>query len=165
MRHNEAATVEHVVARQSVDEGLDLLDECGWLVAELGQAFGQTVRHLHVATVERFEQFDFVVAGHAQRCAGVDHGHDEPQHLRHLRPAIHQIAQEDRPAAVRRCDRVAKGRLGVLADSVAELVKQLDKLVEAPVNVADQIKRAMLVMLVAIEWLAHDVADSVNFLG
>ena len=54
-------------------------------------------------------QLHVVVARHAERRAGLDHVHHEPQHPGDLRPAVHEVAEEDalrpsgcpKPAAVR----------------------------------------------------------------
>ncbi len=49
VRDDETAVVEHVVAHESVDEALDLLQERGILAVELGECFGESMRDAYVA--------------------------------------------------------------------------------------------------------------------
>ena len=132
----------------------DLLAELLALRLELLERVGQAVRDLHVAAVQLAHQLDVVVAGHGQRDAVA-------------RPSASP------GAACREC--AAPGRRGrrgrwpcdlsgwlrprpvaVGLDPPAERRQQLDQLVVAAVDVADDVERAVLVLAVVPERLALD---------
>jgi len=71
------------------------------LTAATMQRALQAVRHVDGPALQFATEFVVVVAGDAQGAAGRDHIHDQAQHLRRLRPAVHQVADEDRLSALR----------------------------------------------------------------
>ena len=90
-----------------------------------------------------------MIARDAEGVAGRDHAHDEAQHARCVRPAVDEVADEDRPPI-----RVmgAGGPAPVVAgDRVAELAEQRLQLDAAAVDVADDIERAVLVAQVVVQ--------------
>ena len=123
------------------------------LPVQLRQRFRETVRDLHVASLEFPHQLDIVIARHTQRRPVRHHGHHQPEHPRRVRAAIHQIANKHRPPPLRV---VRGGPAGRAADGIAQLLQQCDKLIEAAVNVADDVERAMLLPPVNPQRLPHD---------
>jgi hypothetical protein len=95
VRHDQTPIVEHEMADQAIDEAYDLVAELGRLPGKLRQRFGQAVRELHLAALQRPLQLVVVVAGHAEGRAGRDHVHRQPQHVGRARAAIDQIAEQD----------------------------------------------------------------------
>ena len=99
-----------------------------------------------------------VVARHAQRGARLDHVADDAQRVEDARPAVDQVADEDRLASVRVAidgTGVQPGALASLDDLVPERREQRLQLVGAAVDVADDVERAVDVLLVVPERLAR----------
>jgi hypothetical protein len=88
-----------------------------------------------------------------QRAPALDHTHDELQDLGRGRPAVDEVAEEDGLAPVGVAQRVV----------VAERAQQRRQLVEAAVDVADDVERPVLVPLVVVQRLARDL-DRVDLL-
>ena len=152
MGHNESTVVEHVVAHQPVDERLDPFTELRWFRLELGERLTEAMGDLHVASSERLEEFDLVVAGHADGRTGLDHAHRGRQHRRRGRTSIHQVAQEHRRATLGMGEH-ARRRIG----AIPEQAEQFDQLVVASVDIADQIEGAMFVGAIGPCRLSRDV--------
>ena len=158
VRHHQLAVVEHVMADQAVEELGDLLPELRRLLLELLQRLGQPVRDLHVLAPQLAHQLHVVVAGHAERRSGLDHAHHQPQHVGNLRPAVHQVAEEDRLATLRRMVDAEIRSPSRSSTGRSRAAQQLAKLVEAAVDVADDVERAVLVLAVVPQRLALDLA-------
>ena len=155
---DEPSAVEHVVARQPVEElrhaFAELLGRCFQLLHRLGES----VLALDVAAGERAGQLRVVVAGDRQRVSCLDHVHDQSQRPGAVGPAVDQVADEDGGAARWRCGVVAGADAGVVArDAVAELHQQGFELAAAGVDVPDDVERARQVPPVAVDRLAHDL--------
>ena len=145
---DERATVKDVVADPGVEPRLERLDECRASVGRdrvhLGQALGKAVGHLDLAARERAQKLLLVVAHDAQRGACLHHARDDPHGVEDARPAVNEVAEEERhPAA-----RVAVHGAGVEAHPVApfgDLVpeggQERLELVGAAVDVADDVER------------------------
>ena len=133
VRHHEAPVVEHDVRDEAVQERADLVPERLRLLAQLLERLGQPVGDLRLAPRERPRQLDVVVARHADRGARLDHPHHEPQHRHDRGSTVDEIAHEHRAAAV-----------GVRPVDVAERCQQCRELVEAPVDVTDDVERPLL---------------------
>ena len=143
------------MADQPVHEPLGLGPELGGLGLELGQRLGQAVGDLDLPAAQGADQLVLVVAGHAERVARADHAHDQPQHARRVRPAVDQVADEDRAAVrVAGAGRPARARPGLI--DVAELGQQGLQLGGAAVDVADDVERPGLVAQVVEEPGAGD---------
>src|SRR5690348_3146855 len=59
--------------------------------------------------------------------------HHQPKDFRCFRPAINKVTQENSLSPFGRCDAIA-------VDAIAEFLKQLDELVVAPMNIANDIE-------------------------
>jgi hypothetical protein len=86
-----------------------------------------------------------VIARNAERLASLHHAGDEMKYLHGARAAIHQVANEDQLAVARGRHRIHS--IGLIHD-VAELRHQLDELVEASMNISDDVEWAVLGLLV-----------------
>ena len=117
----------------------DLTPERGRFVLELGQGLGKTVLDLYRPSDQRPPQLVVVVAHHREARPGRLARHRDPEHLRDARPAINQVADEDDAPAVRMAEDV------IVAHLVAEQRDELPQLVDAAVDVADQVERAAVV--------------------
>src|SRR5918998_4347279 len=83
---------------ESIEELGNLLPELRRFSLELFERLGETVGDLDILAAELPQQLHIVISRNAQRGAGLDHIHDHAQHCRHLRPAVDEVAQEDRLA-------------------------------------------------------------------
>ena len=150
---DELAAVEHVMADQAVDEGRGLVGEPRGLAPELLQGLGEAVGDLHVPSLQLAQQLDVVVAGDAESGSRLDHPHDQAQHLRGTGAAVDEVPEEDGLAPFR----VARRRPpGTGADLPAEGAEQAGELVEAAVDVADDVEGAALAAPVRPQRLALD---------
>ena len=99
MGDDELAIVEDVVAHQAVEEvGEVAAHDRPHLVRqrlELGQARLQPVRDLHVPPAQLAHQLHVVIARHAKRRPGVDHGAHQAHGVEDARPAVDQVPEED----------------------------------------------------------------------
>ena len=136
------------MARQAVKERLDRRAELRRLGRELRQGGLKPVRDPHLPPAQGAEQLVLVVARHGESGTRRDHAHGEPEHAGGVRPAVHQVAEEDGAAApgVRR---VHRAPAIVSGQRVAELLKQGEQLGQAAVHVADHVERPGLVPQVA----------------
>ena len=93
-----------------------------------------------------------MVSGHDQRGAARHGVHHQRERAGAVGAAVGDVAHEDRPALRRRRHLVVRPvRLGRCLDAVAELAEQRLELGAAPVHVADDVERAVLVADVAVE--------------
>ena len=89
------------MADQSIQKLQRLGAEGVRFAAQLLQRFGQAVTDLDLAATQGFDQFEIVIADHAVAIAAVHRRHRQPQHVRRLGTAIHQIADKDQLPALR----------------------------------------------------------------
>ncbi len=152
---NELAVVEDVVAHEAVEEvgqfplerDADRFGQCG----DLGERVGQAVGDLHILAPELPHELQVVVAWYAQRCAMDHHVPHQAYGLEDPGAAVHEIAQEDSPAALGMDEGpVAPERIVAVQAGlhVAEASEQTLQLFAAAVHIADDVKRAALVSLV-----------------
>ncbi len=153
VRHGQLAAVEDVMADQAFEELDDVAFEFAAFQRHLFERFRQTVVDFDVAAFERLFELGVVVAGDAEGNARRDHIHDDAQDFGAFRATIDLVADEDQLAAVG--VRHAVRRAAV--DDIAEFAHQGFELVETAVDVADQVERAGLVLLVVPQGLAHDL--------
>lgn len=139
------------MADEAVDERRDLLGELGWLVGQLGQGLGEAVARGHVAPAQRPQELHVVVAGDAQGVAVGHHADRQPKDRRRSRPTIDEIADEETPAALG-----VVGTRSIVLDDVAKRGEQGSQLVEAAVDVADDVEGAMVAATVGPQRLAFD---------
>ncbi len=153
MRDDEFAAVENIVADEPVEKLQHLIAKLVGLGLELVQRRLQPVRDRDVLAAQLAHELDIVVAGHAQRVAAFHHAHDEAQHAGTVRSAVNEVAQKHRLAAGRRRDQDIAVRL---LYSVVELPQQCRQLVEATVDIADDVERSGLVAPVVPQLRARD---------
>ena len=81
------------------------------------------MRDLHVFAPEFAHQLDVVIARNAKRCTGLNHAHDQAEHVWNLRATIHKIAKKNDLASFRRLHGIAKSTLtvGLLLDGIPKL--------------------------------------------
>ncbi len=134
------------MGEQAIEKGVNALLKCRRLALELGEALGQAVTDPDGVALEEAQQLVVVVAADAQGGAGLDHAHDQPQHPGHVGAAVHQVADEDRLAPRRRPDCAGRPAVvaGLFGDFVSQKPQQLDQLVEAAVDVADDVEGAAI---------------------
>jgi hypothetical protein len=141
---NDAApVVDHRMADQAVDELGHLDAELLGLGIELGDGLSEAVGNLDVAAFERAPQLVLVVARDACRGSVSDHAHGEAEHPGAVGAAVDEVADEERLPA-----RGMAGGRAVSCDLVAELGEQGDELVRAPMDVADEVERSVVVATV-----------------
>jgi hypothetical protein len=145
--------VEHIVADQIVKKLDDRLLEFRILLIELFNGVGQSVRQLHIASLQFPHQLHVMISRNAERRAVFNHFHDQAQHFWNLGSAVNQITNEDRSATIWRshtwCCRS-------FVDLVTELNEQSGQLFVATVHVPDDVERPMLVLQVIPKRLSHD---------
>lgn len=151
--HHQPAAVEHVMTDQPVQKPQRLAAEGIRFPAQLLQRFGQSVADAHLPAAQRLDQLDVVIADHAIAVAAIDRRHRQPQHVRHAGTAIHQIADQHQLPALRMRD---PPRFPAGFDLVAKLVQQQPQLVEATVDIADDVEGAGFGFLVVPERLPLD---------
>src|SRR5262249_5829335 len=126
-----------------------------WLAFELLKRLRETVRDLDIPALELAHELHIVVAGHAKRGAGCNHAHGQPKHARDVRSPINQISQKGGFTACRMTHFERGIRTGVsMRDLVAERLQKCSELVEAAMNIPDDIERPMLVLSIVPERLA-----------
>src|SRR5580765_3699663 len=123
---------------------------------ELAQRIFQTVRDLDFFTPDCAHELDVMIAGNTESFAGFYHFLYQPDDLRNLRAAIHEIAHKDGPSSFR----MVVNAIRIFC--IGQLLEQLYKLVIAAVNIADDVERPVLMFQVVPERLARDL-NSVNF--
>ncbi len=105
----------------------------------MSQCLIQAVRPPHALATEGSHELHVVVAGDRERLPVFAHRHGEADHADAVRPAVAQVAEEDRPPARRMREPAA------VAGAVAERVQQVRQFVQAAVHVADQVERPAVV--------------------
>ena len=139
--HDKFAVVQHVVADQPIEKIGDLALELGRFRLKLRNRVGEAMRHLYVLASELLQQLHIVIAGNAQRGTGLDHAGHKPKDRHDVRAAIDQIAEKYGLTPGGGCD----PNIGaVLLDGVAEGRQQFPQFIEAAVNIANDVERAML---------------------
>ena len=160
--HNQIAAIQHVVADQGIQELRDIAAHAGAPILgerlDLGKGGLQPVVDLHVPSAQGSQQLGVVVAGQAEGGAGLDHGPHDPQGVEGAWAAIHQVAEEHRPAAVGM--RVDWGgiaeELRLARGGVAETGEQRLQLAGTAVLVTDYVEWTMLTFAVVPKRLAID---------
>jgi hypothetical protein len=128
---SELAAVQHVVRDQVVDEVHDRLPELRRLSFELGQGFRKAVRDLDVLAAQLAQELHLVIAGDAERGAGLDQLHDDPEDARDVWTSIDKVAEEDELATI---------RMPGCVDVVAQRPEQGLELGAASMDVADDVE-------------------------
>lgn len=157
MGDDKLSAVEHEVADQRIEEGEGTPGEANWLKFELGKGLRDAVRKLHIPALQFAHQLVLVVARHTQGGPGGDHAHDETQDAGARGAAVYEIAEEGgappfRVGCVESCSAIVVGRR---TQDVAKLTEQQHELLEAPVDVSDDIERPGVVAPIG----PHAVAD------
>ena len=153
MRNDKLAVVQHIVADQTIQKRSDTGRELRRLRRHLLQRFVQPVRDLHCFSRQLSQELGVVIARHADGLARFRHIHHQPQYVRRARAAINVVSHKDRFAAGRGNDcELAVG----LRDGISQSREQCLKLIEAPVDVADDVERAVFVLLVVPKRFALD---------
>ena len=152
MGHSQLAAVQHIVTDETVQEGPDLFPELLWLGQQLLLGLLQAVGALDVLAEQQLDELHVVVARDAEGVSGVDHIHDQLQRVDVPGTAVAEVAQEDGLAAFRMLP--DPGVVGY----VAQLCQQLGQLVEAAVDVADDVEGAVLFPLVVPHLRADDLS-------
>ena len=112
-----------------------------------------------------FTHVNIVIAGDAVRLSGRNHFHDQAEDARRVGSAVDKIAEEDGFAPGGRNNGLRTGGwIGIRLNRIAESREQLDQLVVAAVNVADDVERAGFRFLVVVERLAFE-GDGVGLFG
>jgi hypothetical protein len=147
------------MADEVVDEISDLAAEIFGFIGQLREGLSQAVGDLDIAPAQLAHEFDVVIAGDAQGDAAFDSVHDQFQNLRNLRAAINQVAKKDQLAAT-------GGRHGEIftVNQMTEGAEKFDQLVEATMNVANDVKWPMLVFQIVPKRLPLD-DRSIDFFG
>ena len=105
MRDDEPPVVEDEVGDQPVAELRDPLLEPRSSASASSSCARVRSRPWLTVTLrprEGADQLVLVVAGQAERVAGGDHAHDQPQHAGGVRTAVDEVAEEDRAPSVGR---------------------------------------------------------------
>jgi len=96
-------------------------------------------------------KLNVMVSRHAERVSGSHHFLHHAHHLRNLRPTIYQIANKTPLSAGRRLIKTAR------VFFITQLSQELNQLIEASMYVSDDVERAMLVLQVVPQRLAHNL--------
>src|SRR5256885_10468662 len=91
-----------------------------------------------------------MISCHAEGSSGCYRVHDESNHAGRIRSAIHKIAYKYDFSSVGMTDAVVPG---LIAYGITEAREQLERLIEATVDVADDVERPGLGLLVVPEKL------------
>ena len=102
---DQLAIVEDKVADETVEELGEVVAEGTSYVArqvvDLGERIGQPVRDLDVLASELLQQLHIMVAGDAQGRTPNNHVPHQPHGVEDAGAAVHEVAEEDRPARPR----------------------------------------------------------------
>ena len=142
MSNDEPSFIKHVVTRKRIDERRHTLFEFRRFTFELLQRFSQTVRDLHVSSVQLAHQLRIVISGNRECPARSGHAHHEFQNFGNLWTTIDQIADEDRFASFRMMNLVT----GI--DVITERCQQRMEFVVTSVYVADDVEWSMFVFAI-----------------
>ena len=156
---HEAPLVQHVVGHQPIEEvqdsGLELLGSG----LQAGDGGVEAVGELNRATLEQPDEAGLVVAVDAEGLAAGDEVHHQGQDLGGLGTPVHEVSHEHELAV-----RGAPGGESTLflGDLPPQVSEQLQELVEAAVDVADDVEGAALVAQVVVE---AGALDSLHLVG
>ena len=114
---------------------------------------GQSVRQLHIASLQFPHQLHVMISGNAERRAVFNHFHDQAQHVWNLGSAVNKITNENRSASIWRSDTWCRRSF---VDLVTELNEQSTQLLVATVHVPDDVERSVLVLQIIPKRLSHD---------
>src|ERR1051325_7497139 len=148
MRHDETAVVQNVMTDETVDEVSNVFLQLGWLLVQLFERLGETVCDLNVATAQLAHQLRVVISRDGERVARLRHVHDELQHFRNLWTTIDEVAEKDCLASF------GMAAFELRRDLVPEVREERVQLVEAAVNVADDVEWSVIEFAVVPEWLS-----------
>src|SRR4029077_18514646 len=151
--HDELPFVEHIVADQIVEKLDDRPLEFRSLAIELINGVGQSVRQLHIASLQFPHQLHVMIAGNAERGTVFYHFHDQVQYFWNLGSAVNQDTNENRLASIWRSHTLCRRSF---VDLVTEPNEQSGQLFVATVHVPDDVERPMLVFQVIPKGLSHD---------
>jgi len=119
---------------------------------QLVHRLGEPVRKLNVLAAQLAHDLHIVIARHATRHTIAYGAHDRSPHSRRLRAKVHEVAEEQpsplRLLSGRHNSPVTLGPTGDSLNSIPERFQHFDQLINAAVNVADDVERAVLVLLV-----------------
>jgi hypothetical protein len=155
VRDDELPVVEDEVRDELATEPLDLGTELLRLLGQLRERLGEPVTGLHPLALQRADELRLVVPRHRQGMPRAHHPHRQSQHARSVRPAVDEVAEEDRAAAlgVRGVDRAT---LHIALDHVAELREQRLELAPAPVDITDRVEGTALLTAVVEQRLTDE---------
>ena len=157
VRDHQAPAVQLVVAGQGVDELRHPVAPLRGLGGKLLQRLFQPPVQLHVAAAQLAPQLVVVVSWQTERGSGSDRVHHQPQAGGACRSAVHQVAQKDQPPAVGMGHPPAAfRRLLPTLHGIAQLAQQRAELVEAAVQIADDVERPAVRAAVGLQRLAFD---------
>jgi hypothetical protein len=131
---DETALVEDDVGGKTREEIANVRLKGVWVPIEFGDRFLETVDERRVSVSEMTFELQVVVAWHGQRDAGFDHAHHQSQNAGIVRSAVDEVADEHRESLVGRTP------TGGVALPVPERGEQVVQLIEAGVNVADDVE-------------------------
>ena len=155
MGHDEVATIEDEVGDESMEEVAKVAVVDG-VFFKLLDGEVEPVGEAHFFPVEMTEEFDIMVARHAEggpRGAGF---HGEAEDVWGVGSTVDEVADENESAI---------GMAGhVVFDFVAELIEESEKLGIAAVNITDDIEGAFDMLFVVPEGLAGDSLDGIDFI-
>ncbi|GBD17082.1 hypothetical protein HRbin26_01995 [bacterium HR26] len=158
MGHYQPPAIQHVVARQSLQEAQHPTAKRLRLARHLLQGFLQTMRDLDFLPLQVAHELAVMIAEHTKRSPAPDRIHREPQHRGTIRPAIHEVADkhESPPPRMIHPEAGLTRCLHQPFHAVAERSEQVAELRKAAVDIPDDIQRAMPRTLVAAQRPALD---------
>ena len=149
MGDDQVAVVEHGMADQAVQKFTSVLAPVAALLGgdgvDLGDCLIQAVGDADALAAEPSGKFLVVVARYGKGSALLHHGSDKIKRFDGAGAAISQVADEEGFAAFG----MRVGSAGCIAWREAKAGQQGAQLMDASVNVADDVERAVLVALVA----------------
>src|SRR5271166_6969590 len=159
---HELTVVEEV--GQDRGESLSHFDRQG---VDFCQRFGKAVRDLDVLGTELPHELQIMVAWYAQGRAMDDHVSHQPDDMEDVGTTVHEVAQEHHSATLgMHKGPVAPERIVVVQAGlhVAESSEESVQFLAAPVDIADDVERAVLVPLVVPQRNSLD-NQRLNLLG
>ena len=163
--HYQFAVVEYVVTDQPVEKVTYVVTEAGRFPLQLLEGLFQAVVDGNLLPAEFALQFQVVVAGHAPGYAVLHHAHDQAEHPGRIRPAVDQVAQENRLSALRVADLPTEVPfpLRYAAEYVPKFLEQGHGFPEAAVDVTDDVEGPVDVLLVVVQFIPPDLRDGRHF--
>src|SRR5207247_10585544 len=143
----------HVVAHEVIQKAQGSTFELWRHFLELREGLGKPMGHAHILSLELFHQLDVVVSRNAQGTSSLNHVHDELKDTGNIGPEVDKVPQEDRFSPGRRTDAVARAAQTICPalDLVPELREEGQKLVQAPVDIANDVEGPMLFLQIVPE--------------